>query len=177
MASDAMASTISMFCQSNASGSSPSTRMRSVIANAATLGAPAISSVTAVGEPWYTSGTHMWNGAAPSLNARPATMNTTPNTRMVLLMSPVSIAWKTLPRSSEPVAPYSIDMPYSSRPEASAPRMKYFMPDSDDTFEPRRSATSAYEPSDSSSRPRYRVRKLLPEIITIWPSSVNSARM
>src|SRR5690606_41982358 len=38
------------------------------------------SDLTEVGAPWYTSGTHMWNGTAPSLNARPATTNTRPNT-------------------------------------------------------------------------------------------------
>ena len=50
------------------------------MANAASSGAEPMISVTAVGAPWYTSGIHMWNGAAPSLNARPATMNTRPNT-------------------------------------------------------------------------------------------------
>lgn len=52
IASDTTASTDSISCQSTASGSRPSTRIRSVIANAASFGAPAISSVTAVGEPW-----------------------------------------------------------------------------------------------------------------------------
>jgi hypothetical protein len=43
----------------------------------ASLGAEARNSVIAVGAPWYTSGTHMWKGTAPSLKPTPTTMNTT----------------------------------------------------------------------------------------------------
>ncbi len=50
--SDATASTISMRCQSPASGSRPSTRMRNVTANTASFGAEPISIVTGVGAPW-----------------------------------------------------------------------------------------------------------------------------
>ncbi|MNK91614.1 hypothetical protein D3C87_1117210 [compost metagenome] len=53
----------------------------------------------------------MWNGAAPSLNDRPATMNTTPKASIVVLMRPDSTARNTSPRFSEPVAPYIIDTP------------------------------------------------------------------
>ena len=56
---EAIASSISICCQSSASGSIPSTSKRIRIAKAASLGAPPISSVTAVGAPWYTSGIHM----------------------------------------------------------------------------------------------------------------------
>ncbi len=52
IASEATASTTSITCQSTASGSRPSTSRRSAMAKAASFGAPAISSVTAVGEPW-----------------------------------------------------------------------------------------------------------------------------
>ncbi len=47
--------------------------------NAASFEAEPMNSVTDVGAPWYTSGSHMWNGAAPSLNAMPTTRNTSPN--------------------------------------------------------------------------------------------------
>jgi hypothetical protein len=30
-----------------------------------------MKAVTEVGAPWYTSGVHAWNGAAPTLNRRP----------------------------------------------------------------------------------------------------------
>src|SRR3989338_3325302 len=172
---EAMARMISMPDQCCTSGCSPSTRMRATNAKAASLGAEPISMVIAVGAPWYTSGTHMWNGTTPSLNARPETTNTRPNTSRSLSAAPDLIASDTAPSSSEPVAPYSMDMPYSSRPEASAPRMKYFIAASVATAESRCNATIAYRLSDSTSRPRYRVRKWLAEIITIMPSVANSA--
>ena len=49
---DTTDSTISICCQSVARPDRPSTRMRKVMPNAASLGAPEISSVTAVGAPW-----------------------------------------------------------------------------------------------------------------------------
>ncbi|MCY1362313.1 hypothetical protein D9M69_490240 [compost metagenome] len=57
----------------------------------------------------------MWNGAAPSLNDRPATMNTTPNASIMVLTRPDSTTRNTSPRFSEPVAPYIIEMPYSRK--------------------------------------------------------------
>ena len=55
-----------------------STRANSTMA--ATLGAAERSAVTGVGAPSYTSGVHMWNGAADTLKARPQIRNTRPNT-------------------------------------------------------------------------------------------------
>ena len=52
--------------------------MRSSAANAATLVADAMNAVTGVGAPWYTSGVHMWNGTAATLNPRPTSSNTVP---------------------------------------------------------------------------------------------------
>ena len=37
--------------------------------------------VTGVGAPSYTSGVHIWNGAAEILNAKPASKNTMPTTK------------------------------------------------------------------------------------------------
>ncbi|KAG1448897.1 hypothetical protein G6F57_016743 [Rhizopus arrhizus] len=45
---------------------------------AASFGAELMNSAIGAGAPWYTSGSHMWNGAAPSLKATPAIMNTAP---------------------------------------------------------------------------------------------------
>ncbi|MNG35462.1 hypothetical protein D3C84_1222010 [compost metagenome] len=56
---------------------------------------------------------------------------------------PVEIALNTSFRSSEPVAPYIIDRPYSRKPLAMAPSTKYFMAASLATALSRRSATSA----------------------------------
>ena len=47
----------------------------------------------------------MWNGTTPSLNARPATMNTRPNTSTWCFTWPEPMILKTVPMSSEPVAP------------------------------------------------------------------------
>ena len=79
-------------CHSRPRPIMPSTSSRIVMANAASFGAAPIISVTPVGEPWYTSGTHMWNGTAPSLNARPATTNTVPRLSTARLIWPVPIA-------------------------------------------------------------------------------------
>ena len=78
---------------------------------------------------------------------------------------------------SVPLTPYSIEMPYSSMPEASAPRMKYFIAASDDSAASRFIATIAYSDSDSSSSPRYTVSMLFAEISTSMPIVANSERM
>ena len=49
---DDTAKTPSICCQSKASGCRPSTKMRKTMAKAASLGAPPIIKVTAVGAPW-----------------------------------------------------------------------------------------------------------------------------
>src|SRR3954447_14283874 len=56
----------------------PITRSSSDIA--ATFGAVATNTVTRVGAPSYTSGGHMWNGTAETLNAKPTSTNTIPTT-------------------------------------------------------------------------------------------------
>ena len=42
-----------------------------------------MNAVTGVGAPSYTSGVHIWNGTAESLNASPAITNATPTIRPV----------------------------------------------------------------------------------------------
>ena len=58
------ASTTSMSCQSPCRPHRPSERSRTAIAKAASLGAVPTNMVTGVSAPSYTSGIHMWNGAA-----------------------------------------------------------------------------------------------------------------
>ncbi|MDT4852426.1 hypothetical protein FQZ97_866580 [compost metagenome] len=70
-------------------------------------------------------------------------MKTRPNTSTWWFTLPVEIALNTSFRSSEPVAPYIIDRPYSRKPLAMAPSTKYFMAASLATALSRRSATSA----------------------------------
>ena len=45
---------------------------------AAIFGIKAKNIVTDVGEPWYTSGAHIWNGTAEILNAKPTKIKTIP---------------------------------------------------------------------------------------------------
>src|SRR5215467_8604240 len=56
-------------------------RIRTSATNAAALVAADMNAVTEVGAPWYTSGVHMWNGAAESLNMKPARIIARPATR------------------------------------------------------------------------------------------------
>src|SRR5688572_8510501 len=75
---ESTASGASMSCQVSPMPPRPCASSRNANANEAILGTVDRNSVTAVGAPEYTSGTHMWNGTAPNLNATPTTMNTTP---------------------------------------------------------------------------------------------------
>ena len=61
------------------------------------------------------------------MKARPETTKTVPRMSTARLIWPVPIALKTSLISSEPVAPYIIDSPYSRKPLASAPSTKYFI--------------------------------------------------
>ncbi len=80
-------------------------------------------------------------------------MNTRPKVSTCGFCVPLCSASSTLGMSSVPVAPYIIDRPYSRKPLASAPRMKYFIAASVDTAWSRRSAVSAYSDRLISSRP------------------------
>ena len=97
--------TISIPCQSNATAASDPTSMRVMNAKAANSGAVPMKRVIAVGAPWYTSGTHMWYGTAPSLNAIAETTNTNPKMRIVLFARPLKMMVVTRLISSVPVAP------------------------------------------------------------------------
>ena len=49
-----------------------------------------MNAVTGVGAPWYTSGVHMWNGAAATLKPRPTSnsaipSNSTPSSSTVVV--------------------------------------------------------------------------------------------
>src|SRR6476619_2319364 len=57
------------------------TRIRSVTTRATAFVAADMKAVTGVGAPSYTSGVHMWNGAADALNASPAMIIAIPATK------------------------------------------------------------------------------------------------
>jgi hypothetical protein len=48
--------------------------------------------VIGVGAPWYTSGVHMWNGTAPTLNSRPANSRTVPTSSSPSVPPGVAVA-------------------------------------------------------------------------------------
>src|SRR5579871_2108352 len=60
---------------------------RNASTSAATFVAADIHAVTGVGAPSYTSGVHMWNGAADILKPSPATTSAIPTTRSELPLS------------------------------------------------------------------------------------------
>src|SRR5206468_9495996 len=79
---------------------------RNARSSAATLVADDIHAVTVVGAPSYTSGVHMWNGAADILKPRPATMRARPSTRKVSPVRPFAATAAAMPWNEiVPVAP------------------------------------------------------------------------
>ncbi len=71
------------------------TRTRRSITSAAVFVAADMNAVTEVGAPWYTSGVHMWNGAAETLKASPARIIASPAKRNASLVGfAVAIAEK-----------------------------------------------------------------------------------
>src|SRR5438132_11080741 len=65
---------------------------RPIAANAADLVATDMKVVTRVGAPSYTSGVHMWKGAAEALNASPTDRNPIPSRSRTLLDAPNPLA-------------------------------------------------------------------------------------
>src|ERR1700730_13174260 len=104
---------------------------RSSAANPATLVADDMKAVTGVGAPWYTSGVHMWNGTAATLNPRPTSNNAKPASS-VPWSNNVCCArnWPIPVSDVVPVAPYVSATPYKKIAEENAPSTKYLRPDS-----------------------------------------------
>ena len=69
------------------------------------FGTEEMNSVMTTGAPWYTSGTHMWNGTAPNLKARPTTIKHSAKTRMILRSPCPASTSETSAISRLPVAP------------------------------------------------------------------------
>ncbi len=67
-------------CHSGERWGRPPAKTRTIIAKAAALVPTDMNAVTGIGAPWYTSGVHMWNGAAETLNANPTPISTMPST-------------------------------------------------------------------------------------------------
>src|SRR5262245_37367154 len=117
--------------------STPLTSSRRKAPKAATLTVVAMKVVTGGGDPSYTSGTHMWNGAAPILKQKPATRKSVPRCRRWLPCAAASDDTTVVP-----VAPQTSDTPYRKSDDANEPRTKYLSADSFDLTSVRRKAQS-----------------------------------
>ena len=101
-ASEIAASTATAIVHTSLWSGNAVTSTRSMTTSAAVFVAADMNAVTEVGAPWYTSGVHMWNGAAETLNASPARIIASPAKRNASLDgSAAAIAGKL----SSPVAP------------------------------------------------------------------------
>ena len=94
--------------------------------NAAVFVAADMNAVTGVGAPWYTSGVHMWNGAAETLNANPIASSDHREQRDRQRPRPAGERARHPAIFVVPVAPYAIATPYRKNAEANAPSRKYF---------------------------------------------------
>ena len=91
------ASSARICCQSPTAPPNASCTTRANSPIAATLGAVAKNAVTGVGDPSYTSGVHMWNGAADTLNARPAIRKTRPISKPIGICPSIAVAASMMP--------------------------------------------------------------------------------
>src|SRR5918996_2765131 len=92
--------------QSGGAGRTAPRNNRMTAAKAAAFEAVAIMVVTVVGAPWYTSGTHMWNGAAEILKPSPTSMSASPTRNSASLAPPPPAAAVIRAKLVLPVAPY-----------------------------------------------------------------------
>src|SRR2546421_2310654 len=128
-ASDSMARAPIAGRQSSLNNGNATVNTRSNAANPATLVADDMNAVTGVGAPWYTSGVHMWNGTAATLNPRPTSSSaiatiSTPSCSSVV----VARNWAMPVRFVVPVAPYASAIPYRNTADENEPSTKYLRP-------------------------------------------------
>ena len=102
IASEAHASTAIAIRQTSSCAGNAVTSTRYVTTSAAAFVAADMNAVTDVGAPWYTSGVHMWNGAAEALKPKPAITIARPAKSSV---SSASVAAAIAEKPSSPVAP------------------------------------------------------------------------
>ena len=116
----------------------------------ATFGPTEKKLVTEVGEPWYTSGVHIWKGTAETLKARPTSMKTIPKIVPTLKSPLLAISSKLV----DPVKPYIREHPYKRRPEESALKTKYLTPASEDFILSLSIEAKMYNANDCNSNPK-----------------------
>ena len=94
-----------------------------------------------VGAPSYTSGAHMWKGAAVNLNRKPIIRNISPKAKLserpksklkIFSKKELEPGWANNKCKSAkfvvPVEPYINEIPKSINPDEKAPKIKYFSP-------------------------------------------------
>src|SRR3990172_4858061 len=114
--------------QCGASPSSGPTNTRMTTAKPAAFGATDGKPVTGVGAPSYTSGPHMWKGAAVILKASPPSTNTMPTTSPGVTAPPGASAMRMPTRLVVPVQPNSRLAPYRNTDDDTAPSSRNFSP-------------------------------------------------
>src|SRR6266699_1465314 len=126
--------------------------MRSTAPNALTSVQDAISAVTGVGAPWYTSGFQAWNGTAPILNSSPTPSSAMPaNSRTALCGLDPAVA-AIAASLTDPEYPYNMATPNRKNADENAPSRKYFIAAScESSLRRLASAQSRYSGSDSTS--------------------------
>ena len=117
----------------------------------AILGTTEKKLVIEVGEPWYTSGVHMWKGTAETLKANPTSTKTIPNI-IPTLKSELLFAISS--KLVDPVKPYIKEQPYNKSPEESALSTKYFIPASEDFLLSLSIEAKIYKANDCNSNPK-----------------------
>ena len=140
--------------------------------NATALVAVDMNAVTGVPAPSYTSGVHQCSGAALTLNARP------PST----IAAPVSSSTPRLPskppiaaKVSDPVAPYTSALPYSSTALDMPPTIRYLRPASSDATRSASRAHSTYSAIENSSSPMNSVTNPAAPAIRPMPQTAASS--
>ena len=139
MSIDAIAMAAIASSQTSLAGSKAVDTTRSSTASATALVATAMNAVTPVGAPSYTSGVHMWNGAAEALNASPATIIPIPSrisASSLRSVMPFAISSKR----NEPVPPYTSALPNSRKADPTEPTIRYLRPLSSEAASRRSSA-------------------------------------
>ncbi len=97
--------------QSSYAASKATTKTRRNATNAAAFTADDMNAVTGAGAPSYTSGVHMWNGTAETLNEKPIARSAIAITRRPGVAAPLVTLASITVTLVLPVAPYVRAMP------------------------------------------------------------------
>ena len=141
----------------------------------AIFGTTAKNADTLVGAPSYTSGVQTWKGAAAALNNRAEPIKKAPT------ITPVGISFEVIPANNlaissklvVPVNPYTREDPNNRRPEAKAPKMKYFSPASVENGDLRLKAAKTYKHKLDISIAKYIVIRSFEDTRIIDPTTEN----